>query len=57
MHTADDCIDGDDEPLSGIAGEERRIVAQAEPAGPGERRKEAPDAAEFAEPAARHGAL
>ena len=57
MHPFDHRIDGDDEPLPRRAIDESGVVAQLQPAGPGNRREKASDPAEFAQAFAVHGPL
>src|SRR5579872_1022478 len=56
MDALDGLIDGGDETVSGPAIDQRRVVAQTEPARPGQRGEELPDSAELAEPLALHQA-
>ena len=55
MHARDDRVGGHDQPMPGAAIDQRRVVEQAEPARPGERREIAPDALELALVSLSHG--
>ena len=54
MNALDDRIDGDDEPMSGPAINQRRVVREAKPARPGKRGKKPPDTAKLAETRLAH---